>query len=312
MMKERHGKEWTDNRIRKSAERLLLNMFRIGLFEMPYLEVEKSVATVGCREYTDEGYASQLKSIIMLKNSNSVLPVDKSKKVYIPLRTIPSYTGYWEEKIEQRTINPVPKNILSKYFIQTENPKDADFAIVFIDSPFGCYGYDFNKLESSDDAYLPISLQYKPYTATMARSRSIAGENRSYQGQSSTVVNHGDYELVKQTKMAIGDKPLVVVINTTTPFVIKEIEPLADAILLTFDVQNQAAIEIIGGYYEPSALLPFVMPANMETVETQAEDTPFDMVPYCDSNKNKYVFGFGLNWKGTIKDARTEKHQIKY
>ena len=56
IMKERHGKEWTDVRIRKSAERLLLNMFRLGLFEMPYLDVSSTIETVACKEYNLEGY----------------------------------------------------------------------------------------------------------------------------------------------------------------------------------------------------------------------------------------------------------------
>jgi len=53
------------------------------------------------------------------------------------------------------------------------------------------------------------------------------------------------------------------------------------------------------------ALLPMQMPANMSTVEKQAEDVPFDMQCYRDSEGNEYTFGFGLNWKGVIRDKRT-------
>ena len=309
IMKERHGVDWTDARIRKSAERLLLNMFRVGLFEMPYLDVSSTIETVACKEYNLEGYSTQLKSIVMLKNHRSILPVKEKAKVYVPARHIPEYTGYWEERNEDRKFDPVPMNILTNYFNKVENPEDADFAIVFIDSPFGCYGYDFNHLDDSDDAYLPISLQYSPYTATKAREKSIAGNNRSYCGKSATVVNSEDLQLVKDTRSAIGNKPLVVVVNTTSPFVIAEIEPLADALLLTFDVQKQAALDIITGQSEPSALLPFTMPLDMESVETQAEDTPFDMFPYRDSIGNEYEFAFGLNWSGIISDDRVAKYK---
>lgn len=310
LMSQRHGAEWADARIRKSAERLLLNMFRIGLFEMPYLDVDTTVAKVGCKGFSDVGFDTQLKSIIMLKNGKSVLPVDSKKSVYIPNRTVPAYSGYWEEQNEEKTVTPLSDKIISKYFKHAATPAEADFAIVFIDSPFGCYGYDYSKLATSTDAYLPISLQYKPYTATAAREKTIAGENRSYKGRSATVANSTDYNLVRDVRAAIGNKPLVVVVNTTNPFVISEIEPLADAILLTFDVQNQAALEIISGRPEPSALLPFVMPADMATVEQQAEDTPFDMIPYKDAAGNEYIFGYGLNWSGIIRDARTEKYGI--
>jgi beta-glucosidase len=69
-------------------------------------------------------------------------------------------------------------------------------------------------------------------------------------------------------------------------------------------VQDQAIIETIAGKSEPSALLPMQMPANMTTVEKQAEDVPFDMTAHKDTDGNVYDFGFGMNWKGIIKDSR--------
>jgi beta-glucosidase len=53
------------------------------------------------------------------------------------------------------------------------------------------------------------------------------------------------------------------------------------------------------------------MPLNMSTVEKQFEDVPHDMTPYKDANGHLYDFGFGLNWKGIIKDARTEKYKVQ-
>jgi beta-glucosidase len=87
-----------------------------------------------------------------------------------------------------------------------------------------------------------------------------------------------------------------------------EIEPLADAIVGSFGVQNQAVLDILSGAAEPSGLLPFQMPANMRTVELQDEDIPHDMVCYRDAAGHTYDFGFGMNWKGVIKDARTAKY----
>ena len=91
--------------------------------------------------------------------------------------------------------------------------------------------------------------------------------------------------------------------------VFSEIEPSASTILLSFGVQDQAIIETIAGKNEPSALLPMQMPANMSVVEKQAEDVPYDMTCHKDSEGNKYDFGFGLNWKGVIKDARVVKYK---
>ena len=107
----------------------------------------------------------------------------------------------------------------------------------------------------------------------------------------------------------IGDKKLIVAINSANPTVLSEIEPLADAILITFTIQNQAVLEIVNGKYEPSGLLPFQMPANMKTVELQNEDTPRDMDCYTDCDGNVYDFAYGLNWSGVINDWRVKKYK---
>jgi beta-glucosidase len=85
-------------------------------------------------------------------------------------------------------------------------------------------------------------------------------------------------------------------------------EPYADALLITFGVQNQAILDLVSGAAEPSALLPMQMPADMRTVEEQCEDVPHDMRPLVDADGHAWNFGFGLNWAGPISDARTQKY----
>ena len=75
------------------------------------------------------------------------------------------------------------------------------------------------------------------------------------------------------------------------------------------EYEKQAILEVIKGIHEPSGLLPFQMPANMKTVELQAEDTPRDMECYQDSDGNIYDFAFGLNWSGTIDDERVKRYR---
>ena len=78
-----HGKEWMDARMRQSAKRLLLNFFRLGLFDNPYIDIDAAKTTIGCREFMQHGREAQVKSIVMLKNHASTLPVVGRKKVYI-------------------------------------------------------------------------------------------------------------------------------------------------------------------------------------------------------------------------------------
>ncbi len=315
---EEHGEAWMRNRFEQSAYRLLLNIFRTGLFENPYIDVEEAEKTVGCPEFMQIGYNQQLQSIVMIKNHNTTLPLDSKKKLYIPQRRSPEGPNYWRQFLPERIYDPVPKHILDKYFSNTNIADEADAAVVFIESPHSyLMGYDADDLKKGGNGYIPISLQYSDYTAVDAREHSIAGgdpfENftdRSYRGKTAHTINKCDMELVQNTRKAIGDKkPLIVVINMLNPAVMSEIEPYADAILVGFDVQSQAYMDIISGKHEPSALLPFQLPADMKAVEEHCEDRPRDIRPYHDADGNIYDFAFGLNWHGVIHDSRTEKYK---
>lgn len=106
----------------------------------------------------------------------------------------------------------------------------------------------------------------------------------------------------------MGNKPVIVVVNLARPMVFHEFESKADGIIARFGISEQAVLDVVSGKFEPSGLLPLQMPANMSTVEKQLEDVPFDMECHQDSEGNSYDFGFGLNWKGVIKDTRTQKY----
>jgi beta-glucosidase len=103
-------------------------------------------------------------------------------------------------------------------------------------------------------------------------------------------------------------KPVIVVMTLSKPAIPAEFEKDVNAIVADFGVQNQAILDILSGASEPSGLLPFQMPANMKTVELQDEDIPHDMICYKDAEDHVYDFGFGMNWKGVISDARTAKY----
>ena len=178
------------------------------------------------------------------------------------------------------------------------------------------FGYSTQDVKKGGNGYMPLSLQYADYTATDARAVSIAGgdpmektTNRSFKGKKVTTYNRDDMTMVVDTKKAMGECPVVVVVETGRPIVLSEIEPFADAILISFNVQHQALLDIICGNHEPSALLPMQMPADMKAVEEQQEDVPRDMRCYRDTDGNTYDFAFGLNWKGIINDERVKKYK---
>ena len=311
------GEESARERFELSARRLLLNVFRVGLFENPYLDPAETEKIVGKPEFMQEGYEAQLKSIVMLKNhGNQVLPVKDRKKVYVPKRHFPAIPGAWGGISEEKTVEPIDLALVGKYFDVVDAPEKADFAICVIEEPSTGFGFSYDDVKKGGNGYLPFSLQYEDYTAKDARAVSIAGgdpmektTNRSFKGKTVKAYNRDDMVLIAETKKAMGDKPVIVILETGRPVVLSEIEPNADAILVSFQVQHQALLDIISGKAEPSALLPMQMPADMKTVEEQQEDVPRDMRCYQDGDGNTYDFAFGLNWQGMINDARVEKYK---
>ena len=312
------GEESARKRFEASAVRLLLNSFRTGLFENPYLDPATSASIVGKPEFMQAGYEAQLKSVVMVKNHGGALPEKNRKKVFVPQRFYPQTPGMFGLSMgaPAHWDYPVDKALIEKYFDWAETPGEADFALVLIQEPHPGTGYDVKDREKRGNGYVPISLQYRPYKAVYARSESIAGgdpkedfTNRSYKGKTVTTYNEADLDLVIRTKKQMGDKPVIVVVNLSRPAVLSELEPYADAVLVTFGVQNQVVLDIVSGSAEPSGLLPMQLPADMRTVEEQQEDVPHDMRPLVDADGYAWDFAYGLDWAGVIDDARTAKYR---
>lgn len=311
-----HSESFMRARFEQSAVRLLRGIFRTGLFENPYLDPEVIKKTVGSPEFMAAGYQAQLKSIVLLKNKGNVLPLQTGKTVYVPKKFTPAGVNFLGMKTPERNEYPVNMETVKKYFKVTENPDEADYALVFIASPIGHGGYSADDVKEGGNGYLPVSLQYGKYIAETARATSLAGgdpletfTNRSYKNKAETSTNVTDLAMVTETYAKMKGKPVILSINVNNPMVFNELEKQASAIIADFGVQGQASLDILTGKAEPSALLPLQMPADMKTVEAQFEDVPHDMTVFVDSEGHKYDFGYGLNWKGVIKDARTAKYK---
>lgn len=310
-----HGEEYMRARFEKSAERLLLGFFRTGLFENPYLDVKRTREIVACDEFKKAGFEAQLKSIVMLKNSGDRLPMEKGKKVYIPDAYRPASRNFFGMMMPEKHFAPIDHAIVGEYYEVVDTPEEADFALCCISYANGGQGYSDEDRENGGNGYLPISLQYRPYTADTAREVSLAGgdpledfTNRSYKGKTVTTSNESDLDMVLAARAAMGAKPVITVIRMSKPCVVKEFEPATDAIIMHAGLEARAILEILCGNVEPSGLLPMQIPANMETVEAQCEDKELDMECHVDAAGNTYDFGFGMNWSGVIYDERVRKY----
>lgn len=311
-----HGEAFMRQRFEQSAVRLLLNIFRTGLFENPYLDPAASSALVGSASFMREGYEAQLKSVVLLKNARQSLPIRGRKTVYVPKIKTPSVKNWFGQANPEKIDYPVNLDQVRKYFDVTDDPSKADAALVFVKGPMPNPGYDGEDVKNGGNGYIPVSLQYLPYTATLAREKSMAAgdplepgmNNRSYKGKTVQTANANDLDVILDTKKQMNGKPVIVIMSLSNPAVVAEFEKEVDGIMIGFGIQSQAFLDLISGKAEPSGLLAFQMPASMDEVERQMEDKPRDMKAYQDAAGHVYDFGFGLNWKGVIRDARVMKY----
>lgn len=304
---ERYGEEIMKQKFVLSAARLLKNIFHCGLFEDPYLDPEESKKIVGCAEFVAHGFDAQHKSIVMVKNRQNCLPLKKGVKIYTPTRDIRESKGFMRNVIPAHTENPVADEVIARYGTRVKTPEEADVAIVFVESP-ACNPYSKADVEKGGNGYLPITLQYRPYTAVNAREVSIAGgdfreksANRSYRGKTNIAYNEADLDNILNCRKAMGNKPVIVCAALNNPMVMYEFEREVDAILVEFGVSRTAVLDVVFGDYEPTGRLPVQLPKDMETVEAQSEDRALDMEPHVDEAGNVYDYGFGLNYSGVIK-----------
>ena len=338
------GKDVMDAAFAGAARRLLKGYFLTGLFEDPYLDEKAALADVNSAEKQAAAYAAHRKAVVMLKNEKgAIAPRGKRLKVYIPaLYEAPhaeraAFSGF--SGAEAKVSYPIDLELAAKYFdvvtdkvegtnikrLTKTQLKHVDLFLIPAKDPGNTSSQDGR---NDEGAFVPITRQYRPYTADgpSVRRTSIAGDtlpdgsrqNRSYYGKTALTTNPEQLDQI----LALADKakelgiPSIVAMFAGKPLCFHEFEPAVDAILLTFTGMGvsggacEALLSIVAGQTEPAGLLPMQMPKDMEDVERQAEDTPRDMACYTDSVGHKYDFAYGMNYAGVIRDDRVERYGV--
>ncbi|MGI6879738.1 glycoside hydrolase family 3 N-terminal domain-containing protein [Microbacterium sp. gxy059] len=317
---------WAD-----TGRRVLTNLFRVGLYEDVYQDLEVSEEVVGADDFVEAGLQAQRDSVVLLKNLDGTVPAEASAEdfsdltVYIPRSFDTGHDGafgpavYTEgETVDVETAEQYFGTVLTDEVELDENDEvvsytapdlsDVDLVLVGMDNPNNGTNFDEAGWDAETEEYYPLSLQYRPYTADGdgVRETSISGdeladgekENRSYLGNTSQISNEADLDAFERAVAAVeeagGDIPVVALVSVSAGLVIpSEFEADADAILLGSGVSDQAFLDIALGLSEPRGRLPITVPKDMDSVEASLEDVA-DTTPYVDSEGSSYEFGFGL------------------
>lgn len=334
---------------RDNARRVFQLMLTVDLFEQPYSDRSEAKEILQNEDAAKFGADASDKCVIMLKNAGGTISKSGlSGKVYVPQKFTAGSTSAFGSApaaiapcFDVATLEGV--DVVTDTVAASEEPVESDitrltaeeladvaYAVIKVSNPVDAYqgvegGPSFMTVVMGTEPepgpyWKPVSLQYRPFTADgdYVRKESLNpvdeyGEyvNRSVYGQSTHATNESDLDLVLDIKAKLpADAKLILVIDADRPMVFSEIEPSADSILMGFNTLSETAFaHVITGQVEPSGLLPFQMPKDMQTVFEQEEDVPRDMECHTDSEGNTYDFCFGLNWSGVIDDERVSTYK---
>ena len=209
-----------ESRIDQSVRRILRDKFTIGLFDNPFVDVNKISEKLSKPDEIKKGEIAQVKSTILLKNKNKVLPLKKNMKLYL--------SGFRYQ------------NQFLKYAEVVSNPKDADYIIVRMDTP-----YDIRE-------------------GTMVEA--FFHQGRLYYNE----------EELAELKILSKTKKIVSIVNLERSAVLTQLDKLSEALLADFGTQDHLIADILFGKEKPGGKLPIELPRSQEAANKQMEDVPYD------------------------------------
>ncbi|MEH7481569.1 glycoside hydrolase family 3 N-terminal domain-containing protein [Neobacillus drentensis] len=294
-LKKAIEKGWiSEKRINEANVRLLTEMFTLGLFDdRTYVSPDHASEAVKNPANWEAAYEAHKKSVTVLKNQKQTLPLTaeklEGKKVYVEVfhKETERATSYTEKaRQECQELGQ---------FTLTDNYEEADVAILFLSPKSGAY---FNAT--------PGLLELE-----ICEDKTVAAlDGTSYQETTLSGMNH-----LKEVADSIhirGGK-VIMSVNVILPWILGNVEPLADALIAGYDTYFKAEYEVMAGNSSPVGVLPLTLPASeaVIAVDENGECVSRNDVPgyvkdeympeglnyaYKDSDGNIYKLGHGLTY----------------
>ena len=107
-----------------SVYRLLMEKFELGLFENPYVDVDRAANLVGSSALQEKADLAMRKSIVLLRNENNFLPLKPTTKVY--------FESYLQKRGEKSASNVISAANMSSNVQLVKTPDEADVIVLWI------------------------------------------------------------------------------------------------------------------------------------------------------------------------------------
>lgn len=248
-------------RVDDAVRRILRLKYRLGLFESPVWDCS-GMQPGGSEDFTAASYRAAVESEVLLKN-NGVLPLAKGSRILVTgpnANSIRTLNGGWSYTWQGSELPPYTSRYNTVYSALSER-----FDTRFVE------GVRYEGSDWRHDAATSI-----PAAVSAAQGADVIvaciGEN-SYCETPGNIqdltLSANQIALVKA--LAATGKPIVLVLNEGRPRIIREIEPLADAIIdimLPGNYGADALAALVAGEENFSAKLPFTYPKYPNALHT--------------------------------------------
>lgn len=289
----------SESLIDEAVGRILYIKFSMGLFDTKKKSGYVSKSVISCREHQQINHELTRESLVLLKNNNNILPLNKSNEI---------------KKLA--VIGPNADNLKAQFgdwtFFTHPDPKpDAvpDFeyytmlkGITELSSARGIevkYHKGCDILTEDQDIDGAVSIA-SDCDAIIAVVGDCVEQNGEFKDRANLDLSGSQLELLKALK-AIG-KPLIVILVNGKPLSIPWLSKNADAIVETFNsgiLGGKAVAELLYGEFNPSGKLSISFPYHSgQTPVYYNQMSGWHSPKYVDlENKNAlYAFGYGLSY----------------
>lgn len=288
------GDKLTEGRIDESVRRILEAKFRLGLFENPFVDEKKISEKLFTKEHQQTALEAARKSIVLLKNSEEILPLKSiGKRILVtgPNANNQAMLGDWS------ALQPIDNVVTVLQGVRKVAGKDAE--VNFFDTGDAIPELSWDIIRSAVEAARNNDVIIAVIGENALRCESVnrnSGENIDRDDIDPAGLQN---ELVEE--LCKTGKPVIVVLINGRPLSITQIQKQVAAIIEAWEPGSfggQAVAEILFGKVNPSGKLSISFPRSVGQIPVFYNHKPSQYVrKYLrTSSEPLYTFGDGLSY----------------
>ncbi|MBV4413162.1 glycoside hydrolase family 3 C-terminal domain-containing protein [Enterobacteriaceae bacterium YMB-R22] len=230
-------KQLSTEAIDAAVSRIMLQKFKLGLFEKPFVDETKAAQMVGNPTFQARADEAQRRSQVLLKNDNNMLPLDVSgKKVFL---------------------HNMNATVAARYGLEVvDTPQQAELAILRVDTPH------------QNDPHYPFgSIDFGQLGFEDADTVELDKKAGNYSGSD-------DYALIKQIEAL--NIPVVLSVYLNRPAILTNVKDRVNVLMANFGASDEAVLDVITGKSKAEGTLPFELPSSWQEVLDQKPDVAHD------------------------------------